>query len=90
MLDVDIMKICMWVFDIARINFERVIAFQLQAIFCTVGYGVFVINLSYSFQWIVLKHCMLVVDIMKICIWIIDGPRINFESIMAFELSNFW
>ena len=35
--------------------------------FCIVGYGVCVINSSYSFQWIILKPCILVVDILKMC-----------------------
>ena len=32
-----------------------------------VGYGVCVINSSYSFQWIILKPSVLVVDILKMC-----------------------
>ena len=54
------------------------------AIFGIVGYEVCLINSSYSFQWIVLKLCILVVDIMKMCMWIIDGARLNFDRIMAF------
>ena len=86
-LIVDIMKMCMWIFDGARINFHRVTAFRtwsFYAIFSIVGYEVCVINSSYSFQWIVLKLCILVVDITKMCMWIIDGARLNFDRIMAF------
>ena len=32
-----------------------------------VAYGVCVINSYYSFQWIILKPCILVVDILKMC-----------------------
>ena len=52
--------------------------------FGIVGYEVCVINSSYSFQWIVLKLYILVVDIMKMCMWIIDGARLNFDRILAF------
>ena len=31
----------------------------VQATFCIIGYGVCVINSSYSFQWIILKPCIL-------------------------------
>ena len=51
---VDILKMCMWVFDGYRINYDRLMAFQTKIIFgsCfTVGYGVCVINFSYSFLW---------------------------------------
>ena len=51
---------------------------------CIVGYGVCVINSSYSFQWIILKPCILVVDILKMCMWLFDGARINFDRITAF------
>ena len=35
--------------------------------FSIVGYGVCVINSSYSFQWTILKPCVLVLDILKMC-----------------------
>ena len=35
--------------------------------FCIVGYGVCVINSSYSFQWIIFKPCTHIVDILKMC-----------------------
>ena len=65
---VDILKICMWVFDGARINFDRIAAYRnqsFQATSCIVGY---VINSSYSFQWIILKPYVFVVDILKMCL----------------------
>ena len=48
-----------------------------------VGYEVCVINSSYSSQWIVLKLFILIVNIMKMCMWIIDGARINCDRIVA-------
>ena len=39
----------------------------------------------YSFQWLVLKLCRLIVDMLKICIRIFDGARINFDRITAFQ-----
>ena len=36
-----------------------------RSLFCIVGYGVCVVNSSYSLQWIILKPCILVVDILK-------------------------
>ena len=50
----------------------------------TLRYRVCVINFSYSFRWILLKPCILVVDIMNLCMWVFDGPRINFERITDF------
>ena len=43
-----ILKMCMWVFDGSRINFDRITAFQtyLWQLFCTVGYEMCVINSS--------------------------------------------
>ena len=47
----DIMKTCMCDFDGARTNFDRITAFEfvILGIFCMAGYGVCVINSSYSF-----------------------------------------
>ena len=53
-LVMDIMKICIWIFDVARINFERNTAFR-TSFFCIVWYEVCVIKTSYSFQWIVFE-----------------------------------
>ena len=39
-------------------------------LFCIVAFGVCVINIFYNFQWIILKPCILVVDILKMCIWV--------------------
>ena len=73
---------CIWVFDGARNNFERLTAFL--GIFCIVGFGVCVVNSSHNFQWIFFKPCILVVDIMKMCIWGFGGARTNFDRITAF------
>ena len=35
----------------------------ILAAFCNVGFGVCVINFSYSFQWMLLKLCSHIVDI---------------------------
>ena len=52
--------------------------------FCIAEYGVCVISPSYIFQWIFLKPCILVVNILKMCMWVFDGARINSDKIMAF------
>ena len=68
---VDIMKMCMWALDEARINFERITAFctlLFQAKCCIVEYGVCVINSSYNFQLIFLKPNMIILKIMKMCL----------------------
>ena len=57
--------------------------------FLHIGYGVCVISSSYSFQWIFLKPCILIVDILKMCILIFDGTRINLTKITAFKLRLF-
>ena len=44
-------------------------------------YRVCVINSSHSFQWIFLKPCVHVVDILKMCMWVFDGAKINFDSL---------
>ena len=36
-----------------------------------------------------LKHCILFVDIMKMCMWSFGGNEINFDRITAFKLTNF-
>ena len=48
-------------------------------------YRVCVINSSHSFQWIFLKPCISVVDILKMCMWVFSGARINFDRITAFR-----
>ena len=45
---------------------------HFRQLFFIIGYAVFVINSSYSFQWIILKPCTLGVDII-----IVDVP-VNF------------
>ena len=87
-LVVDIFKTCIWIFDVARIKFDRKKRpFKLSRIwqvFCLVGYGICVIIFSYNFQWINMKLYMFVVDILKMCMWVFDGARIKFVRIMAF------
>ena len=51
----------------------------------TLRYRVCVINSSHSFKWIFLKPCISVVDILKMCIWVFGGARINFDRITAFR-----
>ena len=53
--------------------------------FCIVGYRVCVMNSSYSFQWIILKSCIHIVDILKMCMWVFGGARVNFDRIIAFR-----
>ena len=48
-------------------------------------YRVCVINFSHSFQWIFLKPCIPTVDILKMCMWVFDGARINFDRIIAYR-----
>ena len=45
----------------------------ILAAFCNVGFGVCVINFSYSFQWMLLKLCSHIVDILEMCMWVFDG-----------------
>ena len=40
-------------------------------------YRVCVINSSHSFKWISSKPCIPVVDILKMCMWVFGGARIN-------------
>ena len=47
-------------------------------------YRVCVINFSHSL-WIFLKLCIPVVDILKMCMWVFGGARINFDRITAFR-----
>ena len=80
------MKMRMWVFDGARINFDRIMAFltlSFLAAFCIVGYGVCEINFFYSFQWMFLKLCRFIVNMLEMTKWAFDGVRINFDRIMA-------
>ena len=48
-------------------------------------YGVCVINSSHSFYWIFLKPNIFVLDILKMCMWVFGGARINFDRITAFR-----
>ena len=56
----------------------------------TLRYRLCVINFSYSCQLIFLKSCIRVVDIMKMCMWVLDGARINLTKLRPFELSSLW
>ena len=51
----------------------------------TLRYSVCVINFSHSFQWIFLKPCIPVVDILKMYMWIFDEARTNFDRITAYQ-----
>ena len=83
----DILKMCMWVWiELGWILIE-LRPFELShfwQLFCMVGYGVCVINYSYSFQRMFFKLCRHIGDILKMCMWVFDGARINFERITAF------
>ena len=48
-------------------------------------YRVCVINSSHSFKWIFLKPCLPVVDILKMCMWVFGGARIDDDRITAFQ-----
>ena len=48
------------------------------------GYGVCVINSSYSFQQMFFKFGRHIVDILEMYIWGFDGAKINFDIIAAF------
>ena len=54
----------------------------------TLRYRLCVINFSYSFHLIFLKSYIRVVDIMKMCMWVLDGARINLTKLRPFELSS--
>ena len=43
------------------------------------------ILLLLHFQWIFLKLCILVVDLLKMCMWVFDGAKVNFDRITAFR-----
>ena len=49
------------------------------------SYRVCVINSSHNFYRIFLKPCIPVVDILKMCMWVFGGARINFDRIAAFR-----
>ena len=53
--------------------------------FYIVGYEVCVITSSYSFQWIILKPCILVEDILKLCMRVFDEAKTNFDRITAYR-----
>ena len=62
---------------------------HFRQLFCIVGYGVCVINCSYSFQWIILKSCILVTDILKMCKWIFADQKIMLTKSRHFRLRQF-
>ena len=51
----------------------------------TLRYSVCVINFSHSFQWIFLKPCIPVEEILKMCMWVFDEARTNFDRITAYQ-----
>ena len=51
----------------------------------TLRYSVCVINFSHSFQWIFLKPCIPVMEILKMCMWVFDEARTNFDRITAYR-----
>ena len=55
------------------------------------GYGVCVINSSYSFQWIILNPCILVADtcILKMYMWIFADQKIMLTKLRHFRLRQF-
>ena len=57
--------------------------------FGIVGYGVCVINSSYSFQRIILKPCILIADILKMCKWIFADQKIMLTKSRHFRLRQF-
>ena len=48
-------------------EFQLIERVHFRQLFCILGYGVCVINSSHGFQWIILQPCILVVDILKMC-----------------------
>ena len=77
----DILKMCMWVLDGACLS---VCPSVCPCIHHTLWNRVCGINSWNSFHSIFLKPCILVVDIMKMCMWIFDGARLNFDRITSF------
>ena len=51
----------------------------------TLWYRVCVINSSHNIQWILFKPCIKLADILKMCMWVFDGARINVDRITAFR-----
>ena len=83
---------CMWVFDEARTiltELQHIELSHFRQLFGIVGYGVCVINSSYSFQWIILKPCILVADILKMCKWIFADQKIMLTKSRHFRLRQF-
>ena len=54
----------------------------------TLRYRVCVINSSYSFLWIFLKPCILVGNIMKMCICLVE-QKLFLTELRPFQLSHF-
>ena len=77
---------CMWVFDVATINLCENYSLS-NLVILGKGYGIYVINSRYSFQWIFLKPCILV---MKMCMWILMALKWILRELQSFELGHFW
>ena len=75
---------CMWVLMELELILTKLRLFKLWQLFCIVGYGVRVIKCSYSFQRMFFKLCRHIGNILKMCMWVFDGARSNFDRIIAF------
>ena len=53
------------------------------------GGGFCVSNFSYMFQWIVLKPCVLVVKILKMCLWNLMALDLILRELRPFEPCHF-
>ena len=67
-----------------HINVVTVYAFQNLISSSHLMAKVCVNNSYHSSQWIFLKPCILIVDIMKMSMWIFNGAGNNFDRITAF------
>ena len=52
--------------------------------FYMIGYVTCVIISSHSFQWIVFKPCVQLINILKLCIWRSDEEKINIDKFIIF------
>ena len=59
---------------------------QPWQLFCTVRYGVCVINSSWMFR----NFCRHIVNLLKMSLWVFDGARINFDRISTFKTQLLW
>ena len=94
----DILKLCMQGFDGARINVHRNTILIILGNFLHSRVWSLCNQPSYNFQWVILKPCIYVVDILKLCKWVFDGARNNIDrmeqkiiltDLQPFKLSHF-